>query len=146
VYGPHQLGTDDQGWVAHFLSRAIAGEPITIHGDGKQVRDILFVDDLVDAFVRAWSRIGALAGHAFNIGGGPQHAISPNELLRMIEELRGHRPETRQAPWRAGDQRYYVSNAEAFTEATGWRARVGPRAGIESLHGWLLASGTVACG
>jgi CDP-paratose 2-epimerase len=144
VYGPHQLGTDDQGWVAHFLSRAIAGEPITVFGDGKQVRDILFVDDLVDACVRAWSRIGVLAGRAFNIGGGPQHVISPTELLRMIEELRGERPEVRHAPWRSGDQRYFVSNAEAFTEATGWRARVAPRAGIESLHGWLRTNGAVA--
>jgi CDP-paratose 2-epimerase len=141
VYGPHQLGTESQAWVAHFLRRAIAGEPITIYGDGKQVRDVLFVDDLVDAFVRAWSRIGALAGRAFNIGGGPAHAISLAELIRMIEELRGHRPEVRHEAWRQGDQRYYVSNVAAFSEASAWRARIAPRAGIEALHGWLLANG-----
>jgi CDP-paratose 2-epimerase len=141
IYGPHQHGTEDQGWVAHFLLRAIADQPLTIYGDGKQVRDVLFVDDLVDAFVRAWSRIGALAGRAFNIGGGPDHAISVSDLLAMIEELRGRRPELRYAGWRPGDARYYVSNTAAFTEATGWRARVAPRAGVEALHGWLLANG-----
>ena len=138
IYGPHQLGTEDQGWVAHFLIRAIAGQKLTIYGDGKQVRDILFADDLVDAFCRAWSRIGALAGRAFNIGGGAEHAISLLDLLDRIEELRGKRPDLAYESWRPGDQRYYVSNTAAFTEATGWRPRVAPRAGIEALHGWLV--------
>jgi CDP-paratose 2-epimerase len=139
IYGPHQMGTEDQGWVAHFLTRAIEGKPITIYGDGRQARDLLFADDLVDAFVRAWSRIGALAGRAFNIGGGPAHAISLLELLAMIEGLRGTKPEVKFEDWRPGDQRYYVSNTAAFTSVTGWTPRVGPRAGIEALHGWLAA-------
>jgi len=101
------------------------------------VRDVLFVDDLVDAFVRAWSRIGTLAGRAFNIGGGPGSTISLRELLAMIEALCGSRPETRFQPWRAGDQRYYVSDTSAFAAATGWTPRVAPRAGVETLHGWL---------
>ncbi len=138
IYGPHQFGTEDQGWVAHFLIRAIEGKPITIYGDGKQVRDILFVDDLVDAFMRAWSRIGLCAGKAFNIGGGVTSTISLRELLAMIESLRGHTPELRYQGWRPGDQRYYVSDTSAFTDATGWMPRVGPRAGIEALHGWLV--------
>jgi CDP-paratose 2-epimerase len=137
IYGPHQMGTEDHGWVAHFLIRAIEGKPITIHGDGRQVRDVLFADDLVDAFVRAWSRIGALAGRAFNIGGGPERAISLLELVAMIEALRGTKPEIKLDDWRNGDQRYYVSNSSAFTSATGWTPRVGPRAGVEALHGWL---------
>lgn len=137
IYGPHQMGTEDQGWVAHFLIRAIEGKPITIYGDGRQVRDVLFADDLVDAFVRAWSRIGALAGRAFNIGGGAERTISLLELVAMIEGLRGAKPELRFEDWRAGDQRYYVSNTAAFTSATGWTPRIGPRAGIEALHGWL---------
>ena len=141
IYGPHQFGTEDQGWIAHFLIAAIRRARITIYGDGKQVRDVLFVDDLVDAFVRAWSRIGVLAGRAFNIGGGPEHTLSLVELLQQIEELRGERPELRREPWRPGDQRYYVSNTTAFTEATGWRPRVGPRAGVEALHGWLASEG-----
>jgi CDP-paratose 2-epimerase len=137
VYGLHQFGTEDQGWLAHFLIRARAGEPITVYGDGKQVRDVLYIDDLVDAFVRAWSRIGVLAGRAFNIGGGPQSTLSLRELLLMIEGLRGRAPDVRHEDWRTGDQRYYVSNTTAFTEATGWRPRVNPHAGVEAVHGWL---------
>jgi CDP-paratose 2-epimerase len=137
IYGPHQFGTEDQGWVAHFLIRALEGKPITIYGDGKQVRDILFVDDLVDAFMRAWSRIGLCAGKAFNIGGGVTSTISLRELLGMIESLRGRMPEVRYQGWRPGDQRYYVSDTTAFQQATGWLPRVGPRAGVEALHGWL---------
>jgi CDP-paratose 2-epimerase len=138
IYGPHQFGTEDQGWVAHFLIRALEGKPITIYGDGKQVRDVLFVDDLVDAFMRAWSGIHAISGRAFNIGGGPANAISLRELVAMIETLRGWPPEVRYEGWREGDQKFYVSNTNAFTQATGWRPRVGPRAGVEALHGWLV--------
>ncbi|HTR52093.1 MAG TPA: NAD-dependent epimerase/dehydratase family protein [Kofleriaceae bacterium] len=146
VYGPHQVGSEDQGLVAQFLMRAIEtprgaasdGRPIAIHGDGKQTRDLLFVDDLVDAFVRAWSRVGALAGHAFNLGGGPANALGLTELLGLIESLCGRAPELRHGPWRSGDQKYYVSDATAFAEATGWSARVAPRAGIEALYGWLV--------
>jgi CDP-paratose 2-epimerase len=140
IYGPHQLGTEDQGWVAHFLRCAIAGAPITIYGDGRQVRDVLYVDDLVDAFVRARRDIRALSGRAFNIGGGPDRAISLRELVDRIGELSGEPPELAFAEWRPGDQRYYVSDTAAFTQATGWRPRVGPGAGIEALHGWLAAN------
>jgi CDP-paratose 2-epimerase len=139
IYGPRQLGTEDQGWVAHFLIRALEGEPITIYGDGRQVRDILFVDDLVEAFRRAWARIDDVRGRAFNIGGGPDKTISLRELLAMIERLCGRRPELDHGAWRAGDQRYYVSDTSAFTAATGWEPRVDPRSGIEALHDWLRA-------
>lgn len=137
VYGPHQRGTEDHGWVAHFLTRALRGEPVTVYGDGKQVRDLLFIDDLVEAFVRAWSRIGAIAGRAFNIGGGPTSTITINELVGMIEALHGHRPDVHQAGWCAGHRRYYASDTRAFTAATGWQLRVRPRAGVEALFGWL---------
>jgi CDP-paratose 2-epimerase len=138
IYGPHQLGTEDQGWVAHFLIRALEGAPITIYGDGQQVRDVLYVDDLVDAFLRAWRQIDRVRGHAFNLGGGPRHTLSLLELVGMIERLTGRRPELRFEGWRAGDQRYYVSDTSAFTAATGWRACVAPRAGVEALHAWLV--------
>lgn len=137
IYGPRQLGTEDQGWLAHFLIRAIAGAPITIYGDGCQVRDVLFVDDLVDAFIRAWTQIDLTRGAAFNLGGGPRSTLSLLELIDMIEQLRGQRPAIQFEPWREGDQRYYVSDTRAFSAATGWQPRVGPRAGVESLHGWL---------
>jgi CDP-paratose 2-epimerase len=138
IYGPHQLGTEDQGWIAHFLLRALEGAPITIYGDGRQVRDVLYVDDLVDAFMRAWGQIDLVGGCAFNIGGGPRNTLSLLELIDAIARLCGRRPELRFADWRAGDQRYYVSDTSAFTAATGWRPTVSPRAGVEALHRWLV--------
>jgi CDP-paratose 2-epimerase len=137
IYGPRQFGTEDQGWVAHFLIRALHDMPITVYGDGRQVRDVLFVDDLVDALMRAWTRIDTVRGRAFNIGGGPHNTMSLIELIAMITRLTGHKPEIQHEDWRPGDQRYYVSDTSAFTAATGWHATVTPRIGIEALHGWL---------
>jgi CDP-paratose 2-epimerase len=137
IYGPRQLGNEDQGWVAHFVRRVLEAQPITIYGDGKQVRDLLFVDDLVAALLTAAQRIGSLSGTAFNIGGGPANAASLLELLARIEQL-GERP-TRlsYAPWRRGDQRWYVSDTSRFTSATGWRATVDIATGLARLHAWL---------
>ncbi|HEY0729807.1 MAG TPA: NAD-dependent epimerase/dehydratase family protein, partial [Pyrinomonadaceae bacterium] len=89
IYGPHQYGNEDQGWVAHFVIRSITGKPIIIYGDGKQVRDILFIEDLVDAFLLAQQYMQQLSGSAFNIGGGPANTISLLELLDLITELHG---------------------------------------------------------
>ena len=137
IYGPRQLGTEDQGWVAHFMVRAIDNRPITIFGDGKQVRDVLYIDDLVDAFHQARDNIDDIAGRAFNIGGGPSSTLSLLELLDMIERVRGRRPVVELRDWRSGDQRYYVSDTRAFFEATGWRPRVPVYDGLRRLHDWL---------
>jgi CDP-paratose 2-epimerase len=137
IYGPHQFGTEDQGWVAHFLIRALERRTITIYGDGRQVRDILYVDDLIEAFLAAQAKMPELRGRAFNIGGGPQHTLSLLELLARIEKLQGHAQRVAHAPWRVGDQRYYVSDTRAFQTATGWRARVSVEDGIAHLHDWL---------
>jgi CDP-paratose 2-epimerase len=137
IYGPRQFGTEDQGWVAHFLLRALRRQPITLYGDGMQVRDILFVEDLVRAFRLAQSHLGEVSGQAFNIGGGPARTVSLLELLESIEELGGHRPEVRFEDWRTGDQRYYVSDTRKFQAATGWAAQVGVREGVARLHAWL---------
>lgn len=137
IYGPRQFGTEDQGWVAHFILRALAGEPITVYGDGMQVRDILFVDDLVEAFLLAEEHGARLAGRAFNMGGGPANAISLLDLLDRIEILHGTRPDLEFAQWRTGDQRYYVSDTGAFEKTTGWKRRVGAQEGIARLYGWL---------
>ncbi|MDB5864321.1 MAG: NAD-dependent epimerase/dehydratase [Betaproteobacteria bacterium] len=142
IYGPHQFGTEDQGWVAHFLLRALERAPITLYGDGMQVRDILFVDDLVDAFLLAERNIARLAGQAFNIGGGPRNVISLLELLDCIEALHGARPEVNFQRWRTGDQRYYVSDTSRFQQATGWRPKVGVRVGVERLYRWLREART----
>jgi CDP-paratose 2-epimerase len=137
IYGPHQFGTEDQGWVAHFLLRALERSTITLYGDGMQVRDILFVEDLVDAFLLAERNIARLAGQAFNIGGGPANVISLLDLLDCIEALHGERPHVELEDWRTGDQRYYVSDTTRFQQATGWEPKVGVRAGVERLYQWL---------
>jgi CDP-paratose 2-epimerase len=103
------------------------------------VRDILFVDDLVDAFLLVEQHGPRLSGRAFNMGGGPANAISLLDLLDRIEELRGTRPRTAFDEWRTGDQRYYVSDTRAFEQATGWRRRVCAADGIGLLYDWLAA-------
>ncbi|MEZ4865013.1 MAG: NAD-dependent epimerase/dehydratase family protein [Caldilineaceae bacterium] len=138
IYGPHQFGTEDQGWVAHFLLCALNQQPITIYGDGKQVRDILFVSDLVDVFVRAHQSIDAMAGRAFNIGGGPKNTISLLELLDFIEKLHGSAPAYTFACQRRADQRYYVSNTGQLEEVLHWRPQVDAFEGIAYLYDWLL--------
>jgi CDP-paratose 2-epimerase len=140
IYGPHQRGTEDQGWVAHFLIRALEDRPITIYGDGKQVRDVLYVDDLVDALLLAEDDAERLAGCAFNIGGGTGNTLSLRELLALIAEVRGSEPPVEFGPWRSGDQRYYVSDSAAFVAATGWSPRVTPREGVRALIAWLATS------
>jgi CDP-paratose 2-epimerase len=137
IYGPHQFGTEDQGWVAHFLIRALEGEPITVYGDGKQVRDVLFVEDLVDAMLRVTAD-GRFAGRAFNVGGGPANCISLLELLDTIGELNDGAPDVEWSCWRPGDQRYYVSDTSSLRSAIGWAPRISPRSGVERLHEWLL--------
>ena len=137
IYGPHQHGTEDQGWVAHFLIRAAENQPITIYGDGRQVRDLLHVGDLVTALVTAEQCLPGLAGEAFNIGGGPSNTVSLNELIDYIAELRGARPRVRRDAWRVGDQRWYVSDCRKFSRATGWRPRRCVADGVRQLHDWL---------
>jgi CDP-paratose 2-epimerase len=130
IYGPHQFGTEDQGWVAHFLIQALRGRPLTLYGDGLQVRDVLFVEDLVNAMVLAHECIEDTAGDAFNIGGGPSRTTSLIELMDLIADITGERPVFAMEPWRPADQRYYVSSTARFERLTGWRARVGVRQGV----------------
>lgn len=138
IYGPHQCGTEDQGWVAHFIMQAIQGQQISLYGDGMQVRDVLFVEDLVDAMLLAMDKAERLRGRAFNIGGGPRHTTSLLELLDLIGSLEGQPVSVRFEDWRVGDQRYYVSDTRSFQNATGWKAQTSVRQGVECLHRWLL--------
>lgn len=140
IYGPHQFGTEDQGWVAHFLIRAADDRPITLYGDGRQVRDILYVDDLVDAMLLAQEHMSTHSAQAFNIGGGPANTVSLLELLDAIRELLGHEPRVELDDWRTGDQRYYVSDTGKFQRATGWKPQVTVRDGVERLFRWLADS------
>jgi CDP-paratose 2-epimerase len=137
IYGPHQCGTEDQGWVAHFVAEALAGRTLTIYGDGRQVRDVLFVSDLVNALITAQANAAALAGHAFNIGGGPSRTISLLELLEIIRRVTRRAVACRFSAWRAADQRFYVSDTRRFEAATGWRPVVSVEDGIRRLLAWL---------
>src|SRR4051812_24549470 len=117
IYGQRQMGTEDQGWVAHFVVRALEDRPISIFGDGAQVRDIMDVSDAVDAYLRAWERIDSISGRAFNLGGGPANAVSLRELLAHMSGLLGREVDVEFADWRAGDQRYFVADTSAIREA-----------------------------
>ncbi|HEX2560059.1 SDR family NAD(P)-dependent oxidoreductase [Phenylobacterium sp.] len=139
IYGPRQMGTEDQGWVAHFLIRALEGQPISIYGDGRQVRDILDVGDAVAAYLSAWRRIDTVAGRAFNLGGGPANAVSLRQLIGYIEELIGRNVELGFSDWRAGDQRYYVSDARAARRALDLPEPTAWRPGVARLAEWLKA-------
>lgn len=140
VYGPRQFGNEDQGWVAHFLLRALEGRPITLYGDGKQVRDVLYVDDLVDAFLLAWKNVDRLSGRAFNVGGGSANTVSLRELLARIQDIAHVEPVIRHESWREADQRWYVSDATALRTETGWMPQMDVSGGLRRLHEWLLAA------
>ncbi len=137
IYGQRQMGTEDQGWVAHFLIRALNGEPITLYGDGHQVRDVLDVRDAVNAYLAAWRRIDDVAGRAFNLGGGPDNAVSLRQLLAHIATLTGRPVDVRYSGWRAGDQRYFVADARAAGATLDLPARRDWREGVGALADWL---------
>ncbi len=140
IYGERQRGTEDQGWVAHFLLRALAGEPITIYGDGKQVRDILYIGDAVAAYIAAWRRIDAIAGQAFNLGGGDDNAVSLLQLIEQIEVVLGRQVRVEFADWRPGDQRYFVCDTRRAEAALGLVRPLGWREGLGRLAAWLQAA------
>lgn len=137
IYGPRQFGTEDQGWIAHFLIQAIRGRSITIYGDGRQVRDALHVSDAVAAWLGVLDHIDSIGGRIFNLGGGPGNSVSLLELLDMISALRGTRPAISFNEWRPGDQPWYVSDVGGLNRAIGWRPRVGLGEGLHSLNDWL---------
>jgi CDP-paratose 2-epimerase len=137
IYGPHQCGTEDQGWVSHVVASVLNGQSLTIYGDGKQVRDLLFIEDLIDGFLLAVRNIDRLSGQTFNIGGGPANTSSLLELVNLVADLAGGPPGIRYSSWRAGDQKYYVSDTSKFCAATGWKPRVDVRSGVERLYRWF---------
>ena len=137
IYGPRQFGTEDQGWVAHFLIRALERQPITVFGSGRQVRDILHVSDAVAAYRAVLDRIDTLSGRAFNLGGGPRNAVSLSEVLAEIGRLTGLPPEIGYEDWRQGDQPWFVADTRALASATGWQPRIGWHDGLADLADWL---------
>ncbi|RUW63912.1 NAD-dependent epimerase/dehydratase family protein [Mesorhizobium sp. M7A.F.Ca.US.008.03.1.1] len=137
IYGPRQFGTEDQGWVAHFLLSALTGRPITIYGDGRQVRDILHVSDAVAAYRAVLDRIETTKGQAFNLGGGPENALSLRRLLSEIRSLTGHELSIRHDGERTGDQPFFVADTRKIETALGWVAHVSWREGVRDLADWL---------
>jgi len=138
IYGTRQFGVEDQGWVAWFTIATITGKPITIYGDGKQVRDILYVTDLVNAFDNFLQRKNQLSGEVFNMGGGSENTISLLELLNMLEQLTGKRSKITFSDWRPSDQKVYVSNILKAKEKLRWSPKVNPKKGVEKLVNWVL--------
>jgi CDP-paratose 2-epimerase len=137
IYGPRQMGTEDQGWVAHFAIQALEGRPVTLFGDGRQVRDILDVGDAVEAYVQALARIDQARGKAFNLGGGPDNAASLVQVIAEIEKLTGRKVELAFDDWRAGDQRWYVSDPRRAQRDLRLPAFKPWRQGVADLVRWL---------
>jgi CDP-paratose 2-epimerase len=136
IAGPRQFGTADQGWVAHFLYSALEGKPLTVYGDGRQVRDILHVGDLLNAFESAYAEREVTAGQIYNIGGGAQNAVSLLELIERVEKLTGKRFDHDFGGQRAGDQLFYVTDHSKFSRQTGWQPKAGVDEILASIHRW----------
>ncbi|MEE8392320.1 MAG: GDP-mannose 4,6-dehydratase [Anaerolineae bacterium] len=141
IYGPRQMGVEDQGWVAWFIIAVVTGQPITIFGNGKQVRDVLFVDDLLNAYDAAIARIDVAAGQVYNVGGGPERIMSIwADFGPILEQLMGHSIPVSSSDWRPGDQRVVVCDIRKAERELGWRPRVGVEEGIRRLYQWVIAN------
>ena len=136
IAGPRQFGNEDQGWVAHFLYSALENRPITIYGDGRQVRDILCVHDLVNAFEKVRSKIEKTAGQIYNVGGGMSNSVSLIEVIDEIENLTGRRIQWRSQRPRPGDQLFYVTDYDKLKKHTGWKPQRDTRQTLESIYRW----------
>jgi len=138
IYGPRQFGVEDQGWVAWFIIAALTNRPISIYGDGKQVRDVLYVEDLLDAYDAAISKIDQTAGQVYNLGGGTSNILSVwNEFGPILEKLTGHSIPVTWGDWRPGDQKVYVSDIQKAKKELGWSPKVGVEEGIRRLFEWV---------
>lgn len=138
IYGPRQFGVEDQGWVAWFVIAAVMGRPITIYGDGKQIRDLLHVDDLIRAYDLAVDKIDAAAGQVYNLGGGPANTLSVwTEFGPLLEELLGRPIPVARGDWRPGDQRVFVADIRKAERELGWSPQVGVEEGVRRLFEWV---------
>lgn len=139
IYGPRQWGTADQGWLAHFARAMLTGQVITLYGDGRQMRDILYIDDAILTYRAAFSQISKCSGQAFNVGGGAENAISLLTALERLEGLIGASARIEFAPWRAGDQRWYVSNRTAIQNVLSLTHPLAWADGLARLADWIRA-------
>jgi CDP-paratose 2-epimerase len=145
IYGGRQFATFDQGWVGWFCAQAVAVRrdparpPFTIAGDGKQVRDLLFVDDAVDAYFAAAEHIAQCRGQAFNLGGGMANSSSLLELFAQLEQQAGVRLVYERLPWRHSDQRFFVADTGKARRLLGWQPRVDKLTGVARMLDWCAA-------
>ena len=141
IYGERQFGIEDQGWVAHFVIAVVKNRPISIYGDGKQVRDVLHVSDLIRAYELAIENIDAISGQAFNIGGGAANTLSIwTEFGPILEDLAGEPIDIERGDWRPGDQRVFIADIRKARDVLGWEPQVNPRQGIANLHHWVSSN------
>jgi CDP-paratose 2-epimerase len=136
IAGPQQFGNEDQGWVAHFLYSALEGRPLTIYGDGRQVRDVLSVKDLVLAFEKVRAQIDKTAGQIYNVGGGIKNSVSLLEVIDLIEQVTGKKLRYSVQRPRPGDQLYYVTDYDKLTKHTGWKPQISVREDIKMIWQW----------
>lgn len=137
IYGQRQFGIEDQGWVAWFIIAAVTGRPITLYGTGKQVRDVLFIDDLTDLFLTIAEDIDRLGGAILNVGGGPDKKISLLQFLKMLGEVRGEEVPFDFGEARVGDQPVYVSDIRKAEALTGWTPKIDVEEGVQRLVTWV---------
>jgi CDP-paratose 2-epimerase len=140
IYGPRQFGFEEQGWVAWFAIAAATGAPITIFGDGCQVRDLLWIDDLCALYRAAIENIDKVKGQVYNIGGGPGNALSVVEVVKILEQLHGRPLNPGSGPWRPGDQRIFIADTTRITRDIGWAPRMRAVDGVHQLAGWVKES------
>ncbi len=136
IYGAHQYGTEDQGWVAHFVHSILRDRPLTIYGDGTQVRDLLDARDLCALYALVIDKIAITRGEVYNVGGGAENARNLIEVIDQIGELTGRKPQFSFSEWREGDQAYYVSDIAKAKRELGWEPKIDFDAGLRDLIGW----------
>lgn len=137
IYGPHQFGIEEQGWLAWLINALLFDKPVTIYGDGKQVRDVLYIDDLLNAYDSALENIKETRGKAFNVGGGKQYSLSIWELFQVLEKLSNKKFKYTFGEWRPGDQKVYISNISKIKNTVGWSPKVSANEGVEKLYNWI---------
>jgi len=137
IYGPHQHGMEDQGWLAWFAICSAFSKPVTIYGDGNQVRDVLYIDDLIQLYEKAIINIDSIKGAVFNIGGGPSNTLSLNELLVMLNKKSGKCLDVAFADWRQGDQKVFISDIRKVDKLLGWKPTTSPVVGVQKLLNWI---------
>lgn len=136
IYGYRQMGMEDQGWVIWFIICALLNRQLTIYGDGMQVRDILFIDDLVDCYAEAISKIDATSGKTYNIGGGPKNALSLLELIQLLQKINGSNISHAFSDWRPGDQKIFVCDIHKAKNDFGWEPKNNIEMGIKKTYDW----------